>query len=95
MALAILLAGLATAPAMAQTPVPATVTHVVDGDTVDAQLPDGNVVRVRLIGIDAPERGECGSERATEYMESIALDQQVALVADPTQPAVDAFGRSL
>jgi endonuclease YncB( thermonuclease family) len=95
LALAIAAAGLGTSPAMAQTPLPATVSHVVDGDTLDAQLPDGNVVRVRLIGIDAPERGECGFEGATEYMESIALDQQVALVTDPTLPALDSYGRSL
>jgi endonuclease YncB( thermonuclease family) len=95
LALAIVAAGLGTSPAMAQAPLPATVTHVVDGDTLDAQLPDGKVVRVRLIGIDAPERGECGFEVASEYMESIALDHQVALVTDPTQPEVDSYGRSL
>ena len=76
LASAISAAGLATAPAMAQTPVPATVTHVVDGDTVDAQLPDGNVVRVRLIGVDAPERGECGtSERPNTWSRSRSISK--------------------
>ena len=32
-----------------------TVTYVVDGDTIDIE----NNVRIRLLGIDAPERGEC------------------------------------
>ncbi|MGI8710447.1 MAG: thermonuclease family protein [Acidimicrobiales bacterium] len=32
-----------------------TVTHVVDGDTVDLRLPDGSADRVRLLGIDTPE----------------------------------------
>lgn len=95
LALAVAASVLVAVPAMAQAPIPATVTHAVDGDTLDARLPDGNVVRVRLIGIDTPERGECGFDGATEYMESIALGQQVALVADPTQAAVDSFGRSL
>jgi endonuclease YncB( thermonuclease family) len=72
LALAIAAAGLVAAPAAAQAPT-ATVTHVVDGDTVDAGLPDGSLVRVRLIGIDTPERGECGFDQASEYMESIAL----------------------
>jgi endonuclease YncB( thermonuclease family) len=71
------------------------VTHVVYGDTVDAQLPDGGLVRVRLIGIDTPERGECGFDQASAYMESIALGRTVSLVPDPTQAAIDRFGRSL
>ena len=33
------------------------VTTVVDGDTVDVRLETGRLVRVRLEGIDAPERG--------------------------------------
>jgi micrococcal nuclease len=32
----------------------ATVTHVVDGDTIDVEI-DGRTERVRLIGIDTPE----------------------------------------
>lgn len=34
---------------------PATVTHVVDGDTVDLRLPGGGTERARLLGIDTPE----------------------------------------
>ena len=70
-------------------------THVVDGDTVDAQLTDGRVVRVRLIGIDAPETGDCARDQATGYMEQLILGRNVTLVSDPTQDAVDQFGRSL
>jgi len=35
--------------------VPATVTHVVDGDTVDLEFPGGATERGRLLGIDTPE----------------------------------------
>ena len=35
-----------------------TVTRVVDGDTLDVRLTSGKTERVRLIGIDTPERGE-------------------------------------
>jgi len=37
------------------------VTSVVDGDTVDVS----NGERIRIIGIDTPERGECGYPRPT------------------------------
>jgi len=40
-----------TAPANATV----TVTHVVDGDTVDVRYPSGSTDRVRLLGIDTPE----------------------------------------
>jgi endonuclease YncB( thermonuclease family) len=40
------------------------VTRVVDGDTVDV----ANGQRVRLIGIDTPESGQCGAAEATRAM---------------------------
>jgi micrococcal nuclease len=33
----------------------ATVTHVVDGDTIDVRFDDGRDERIRLLGIDTPE----------------------------------------
>ena len=38
-----------------------TVTHVVDGDTVDVRLATGSTERVRLLGIDTPEVHEANS----------------------------------
>ena len=87
--------------ANAQTATPATVTRVVDGDTVEAVLTDGRQLTVRLIGIDTPEtvrpgvEVECGGEQATEAMRGLVEGQQVSLVSDPTQDAVDRLGRSL
>ena len=50
---------------IATTPAPivrwARVTRIVDGDTIDVTL-DGcplDYVRVRLLAVDTPERGEC------------------------------------
>ena len=43
------------------------VTRVVDGDTLRARI-DGSTERVRLIGVDAPERGECYYERSTALL---------------------------
>jgi len=53
-ALIMAFAGMAS-PARGQDSYPAVVTHVVDGDTVQARLADGRDLTVRLIGIDAPE----------------------------------------
>ncbi|MBN1529434.1 MAG: thermonuclease family protein [Thermoleophilaceae bacterium] len=86
--------------AHAQTSYPATVTSVVDGDTLHASVA-GQDVTVRVIGIDTPETRkpgtpvECGGPEASETMESLVLGQSVNLVSDPTQDAVDRYGRSL
>src|SRR5215207_1630552 len=77
---------------------PAVVTHVVDGDTVQARLADGRDLTVRLIGIDAPEDAqpvECGSEQASARMQELAEGRDVILVSDPTQDQVDRYGRWL
>ena len=87
-------AGMA-APARAQERVAATVTSVVDGDTVRAQLAGGPSLEVQLIGIDTPELDECGGVEATDYLKQLALGRNVTLVDDPTQPSVDQSGRSL
>jgi endonuclease YncB( thermonuclease family) len=66
------------------------VTHVVDGDTIDV----GGVGRVRLIGIDTPERGECGHDEATRELERLVLDETVVLRSG-AQEDEDRYGRLL
>ena len=66
------------------------VTNVVDGDTVDVQ----GVGRIRVIGIDSPERGACGFESATQAMSVLVLGRQVSLVPGATEDA-DRYGRLL
>jgi endonuclease YncB( thermonuclease family) len=93
---AVTVVGACVAPAAeAQVSSPVTVTRVVDGDTVDARLADGRELAVRLIGIDAPEAGECGTDPAGEALRRLVEGQAVNLVGDPTQDAMDRFGRSL
>lgn len=58
-----------------------TVTNIVDGDTLDVRSSTGTVERVRLVGIDTPERGECGFEAAAAALSSLVLDRPVGLVA--------------
>ena len=65
------------------------VTHVVDGDTVD--LADGE--RVRLVGIDTPEVGECGYEQSSLALARLVLDRQVELVVSDEDR--DGYGRLL
>ena len=67
-----------------------TVTNVVDGDTLDVQ----GVGRIRVIGIDTPERGACGYESATQAMSVLVLGREVRLVAGATSDA-DRYGRLL
>lgn len=53
------------------------VTHVVDGDTVD--LDNGETVR--LVGIDTPERGECGYDEARAALVDLVDGQRITLGA--------------
>lgn len=74
---------------MVGTTVTATVTSVVDGDTVHVQLTDRSDVRVRLDGIDAPERGEPFSAQTTRATRALLFTQAVSL----TGTDVDRYGR--
>lgn len=78
------------------------VAYVLDGDTVQVDLRDGRDVRVRFLGISAPEiphpgkPGECYGEAATRHLEQLLpAGTQVTLVSDPTQDDVDTYGRWL
>ncbi len=70
------------------------VTRVVDGDTLRARI-GGSTERVRLIGIDAPERGECYSTRATELLRTLAQGTVVKILGDSTQQERDRYDRLL
>ena len=60
---------------------PARVTHVVDGDTIDV-LVEGKTTRVRYIGINAPE--SVRPDYPVEYMGPEASDTNRALVGGKT-----------
>lgn len=45
----------------------ATVTRIIDGDTLEARE-DGEVVRVRLVDIDAPEKSQAYGQRAKQKL---------------------------
>lgn len=55
-----------------------TVTKVIDGDTIDVQLTSGPI-RVRLYGIDAPERAQPWGKEATAFLKGRILNEKVDL----------------
>ena len=72
-----------------------TVSRFVDGDTIDVE--EGIEVllyRIRLLGIDTPERGEPGFNEATNALESMIPNNQVTLKKDPSRD-LGKYGRPL
>lgn len=66
-----------------------TVTHVVDGDTVD--LADGT--RIRLIGINTPELDQPYYDEATQFTRALLESKQVGLELDADE--LDQYDRTL
>ena len=97
-----------------QTPLPAgdfaryhaqefTVAQVVDGDTLDLDIPDGNQphTRVRLWGVDTPEtvapnrpKGYFGTE-ASAFTKRTTLQKRVRVELEPTKAPRDRYKRLL
>ncbi|MGH3650040.1 MAG: lamin tail domain-containing protein [Acidimicrobiia bacterium] len=71
----------------------AEVSNVVDGDTIDVLLDGGREERVRLIGTNSPEGGECFAAEATAGLTGLVLGQTVYLEPDVSDR--DQFGRLL
>ena len=77
-----------------------TVSHVVDGDTVDIDK-DGARVRLRLIGINSPESVdprrpvECFGKEASRYAASQLEGTRVSIELDNSQGKLDKYGRTL
>lgn len=89
------LAGLASAASTGEFTQRGVVTEVVDGDTLRVRLASGKSERVRLIGIDAAERGACFAEQAGQRARQLALSKPVVLRGDRTQDTRDRYGRLL
>lgn len=68
---------------------PAVVSRVIDGDTIDLETGE----RVRLLGINAPERGELYYEEARKALEDLLLEKEVVLERDEINK--DQYGRLL
>lgn len=72
-------------------------TNVVDGDTIDVVIDLGfsisHTLRVRLAGIDTPERGQAGYQLAKETLRSLVLDQDLTIRTQKDRQ--EKFGRYL
>jgi micrococcal nuclease len=95
------LSGVGAVPSVAaQDRVPATVTSVVDGDTISVQPQGGSILTVRLIGIDTPETKhpskpvQCyGAEASAKTAELLPPGTWVLLGRDVQE--LDQYGRLL
>ena len=80
-------------------PLTARVTHVVDGDTIDVRLANGDEETVRYIGIDTPETVkpgtpvQCGGPRAHQVNDRLVYGKTVTLRFDAERR--DVYGRLL
>src|SRR5207248_8078288 len=72
---------------VAAAPAP-TVTHVVDGDTVVVSTGQ----KVRIIGIDTPEAGQCGYEEAATALAAL-VDGHAVTVTPGARDDADKYGR--
>lgn len=78
----------------------ASVDRVIDGDTVDVNL-NGQIERIRLIGINTPESVdprrpvECFGKEAAKRAKELLNGKTVYLESDDSQGTRDQFGRAL
>lgn len=70
---------------------PATLTKVIDGDTIDVEMADGTEERVRYIGIDTAERGETCYEEASDRNAQLTAGGSLRLIRDTNDR--DFYGR--
>ncbi len=60
-----------------------TVTYVVDGDTIDiSPVERAYIQRIRLVGVDTPERGEPGYEEAKSFVNETCFGKEVYFDVD-------------
>ncbi len=83
-------------------PTNATVIHVADGDTLEAQM-DGasSTIKVRFLGVNTPETVdprravECFGKEASAFTKQLLQGKRILLKEDPLADNIDKYGRSL
>jgi micrococcal nuclease len=80
-----------TNPSIAQSPLQGKVIKIIDGDTYDLLVDRHTTKRIRMEGIDAPERGMPFYKLSKIYLGQLCLGKQVSI-----EPAgLDRYGRTL
>ena len=80
-----------------------TVAKVIDGDTIDIDIPDGNYnhTRIRLLGIDTPETKDPRTgpmyfgKEASDFATNLAFGKQVTIFLDKDKNPRDKYHRLL
>jgi len=90
--LAATLYGAATHPAVTQERY--EVVRIIDGDTIEIRQ-DNKTQSVRLLGVDAPERGQCYFEESSLFLSELLKERTVTLQEDPLNDNNDEYGRLL
>lgn len=85
--------GLPTGANPCHEPVLVKLRNVWDGDTFWAELPDGSEEKVRLIGVDTPELGDCYAGTASNYLHAQLVADCFWLTFDAD--CDDSYGRVL
>lgn len=67
--------------------------RIIDGDTIEVQMPDGSNERVRYIGVDCPETDDEYGAMATAYNEQLLCLGPLSLELDVDE--YDRYGRLL
>ena len=79
------------------------VMNIVDGDTLDIDIPDGKYehTRIRLLGVDTPETKDGRQEimyygpEATQWVTQFALDKEATVIIDTVADVRDKYNRLL
>ncbi len=80
---------------------PYSLVSVADGDTITVRSKSGKYLKLRLIGLDAPEiahgsrSAECGGTAAFAHMKSLLGKSPLYLEPDASQDAYDKYKRRL
>jgi len=67
------------------------VVGIADGDTITVLTPDKVQVKIRLVGIDAPEKGQPFGQKSKDHLASLVFAKVVTVEYSKT----DRYGRTL
>lgn len=81
---------LVSSPTLAST-LSGTVVHIADGDTLTLLTPDKTQVKIRLIEIDAPEKGQPYGEKSKQILSGLVFGKEVTVQSQ----SKDRYGRVL